>query len=509
MKRCLPALLVLIPLPVLPQGSTLRVHAPTYAGEQAVLYRYDDLFTMRTVRLDEGTVSKDSVLILHGSVDGTTKALLMVGDVGAELFLRNGTRYDLEFPPLPAKDPRSVNGTDRVDPVFHGLDPLDPNALVTDLNERLDAFVSADLATDEVAGMQAVEVLHQKGGSVTRPDSVTRPPTLFYTDHLSDARLDTFDTKLRRFYSAVKDPWFQRDLDLGLGGLRLGPRSNDRALYDRYLKDRAPAYDVPEFVRFFRSFFQDHLMTHPFRTDEKELLRLVKHARADSLEELLMGYDPLKGDPRMTELVLIDGLYQAHPGKLLDRPGIEDLLRQVSTRSDYPEHRRIAANMLWDLTAMRPGARLPELPVTDLDGSAVDLDTLLTNASCLTVTAGWCTYCEVEMRALQQLDETYPGVMRQVVLLMDDDVEAAKRYAGTHGAPGWTWLLSSDPARTREELRCRTVPEFYLLNGRVLARAPAPRPSQGMGAILHRMQVEEQDHERIKFGDDAPPPTRR
>ena len=125
------------------------------------------------------------------------------------------------------------------------------------------------------------------------------------------------------------------------------------------------------------------------------------------------------------------------------------------------------------------------------------------------MTATWCTYCEAEVRALQQLDATYAGVLHHAVLMLDDDREAARAYAVSRNAEGWTWLMTEDPARVRDELRNRTIPAFYLLNDRILARSPAPWPSQGLGAIMHRMQVEAQDRDRIRFGTDAPPPPRR
>ncbi|MCB0791356.1 MAG: hypothetical protein H6595_01575 [Flavobacteriales bacterium] len=509
MKRQLTSLLFLLPVVLSAQGFTIAVHAPDHEGEHAVLYRYDDLFTLRTVRLDQGVVRSDTTLVLQGQVTGTTKALLMVGDLGAEFYLRNGAHYVLEFPPLPPGTARSINGTDRVDPIFHDLDRLDINALLTDLNERLDAFIAADLATDEVAGMQAVEVLHHNAAGQERQDSVTRPPTLFYTDRLSEARLDSFDLRLHRFYAGVDDPWFQRDLDLGLGGLRSGPQANDKALFERYLGDRRPDYDVPEFVGFFRTVFQDHLLTHPFRTDTRAFLRCVERAEVDSLKAMLMENDMLRGDDRMTELVLIDGLYQEYPGKVLDRKGDLEILERIATASAYPEHRKIAKNMLWDLTAMKPGATLPDLSLVDLDGVRIDPDTVFQGATCLVVTATWCTYCEAEVRALQQLDATYAGVLHHAVLMLDDDREAARAYAVSRNAEGWTWLMTEDPARVRDELRNRTIPAFYLLNDRILARSPAPWPSQGLGAIMHRMQVEAQDRDRIRFGTDAPPPPRR
>ena len=68
---------------------------------------------------------------------------------------------------------------------------------------------------------------------------------------------------------------------------------------------------------------------------------------------------------------MMDQLYLQHPGKLLDRTGVERTLTSTRDGSAYPEHRRIAANMLWDLTTMRVGTALPALRVLDARGNVL------------------------------------------------------------------------------------------------------------------------------------------
>ncbi|MBK7087063.1 MAG: hypothetical protein IPH53_21415 [Flavobacteriales bacterium] len=64
---------------------------------------------------------------------------------------------------IDAQAPRTVHGIAGMELEFVDLDHLDVNALTTDLYHRLDGFIAEDLATDEVAGMQAVEVLRREG----------------------------------------------------------------------------------------------------------------------------------------------------------------------------------------------------------------------------------------------------------------------------------------------------------------------------------------------------------
>lgn len=488
--------------------ATVLIEAPERAGQQAVLHRVDDLFTLRTVRVDETLIGDDGRATLKAEVQGTVKAVLIVGGHRAELFLRDGVTHRVR-PLPPAPGARPVKGQLPIVLEFIDLSPLDINALMTDLYERLDGFVAEDLATDEAAGMQAVDVLRREGDRTVKVDSVKRPATLFFTPSWSQARLDSFAFKLRRFYAEVDDPWFQRNVELGLCGLYLGPQQDPEALHARCLAGHPPDIDKPEFVRLFRSLHEDHLMTHPFRTDERRLVEGVKQAVTDSLIALLMEHPPLRTDRALAELLLIDQLYLAHPGKVLDRPGIERVLADVAARSGYPGHRTLAANMLWDLTAMRPGTALPELVVADPQGTIVPLDSVFSGPVCLALTTAGCTYCEQELRALAQLQESFGDVVRYVVLVLDSDAGAAVRLSRSIGGTDWTWLTARDPGRAREQLRAPTTPVFLLLNDRTLAQSPAPAPSQGLAAVLHGLRTQQDERDRIKFGSEAPPPPRR
>ncbi|MBK9275958.1 MAG: redoxin domain-containing protein [Flavobacteriales bacterium] len=491
-----------------PAIATLQIEAPERAGQQVVLHRMDDLFTLRTTRVDGTLIGADGRATLKAEVQGTTKALLIVGGHRAELFLRDGATYRVR-PLPPAPGARPVKGHLPIVLEFIDLPPLDINALMTDLYERLDGFVAEDLATDEAAGMQAVDVLRREGDRTLQADSVKRPATLFYTPSWSQARLDSFAFKLKRFYADVDDPWFQRNVELGLCGLYLGPQQEPEALHVRCLSGHEPDIDKPEFVRLFRSLYEDHLMTHPFRTDERRLVDGVKQAATDSLIALVMEHPPFRQDRALAELLLIDQVYLARPGKVLDRGGIERVLADVAARSGYPGHRTLAANMLWDLTAMRPGTGLPDLALNDLQGTPVPLDSVFSGPVCLVLTTVGCTYCEQELRALAQLQESFGDVVRYVVLVLDSDAGAAVRLSRSIGGTGWTWLQARDPERAREQLRAPTAPAFLLLNDRTLAQSPAPAPSQGLAAVLHGMRTQQEERDRIKFGSEAPPPPRR
>ena len=411
------------------QEFTLHLDAPAHAGQQVVLYRHADLFTPRTERLAVTTLDGEGRARLGGTVDGTRKLQLRIGDVSGDLYVRPGSTLNVHFPKPGPRTVRTVGGTARVDLEFRDVDALDINALLADLNMRLDGFIAEDLATDEVAGMQALEVVRK--GEAQPVDTARRPATLFLTPTWSAARVDSFERKLRRFYAGIDDPWFMHDLDYGMAGLRQGPRAVERELYTAYLKDRPVLYDVPEYVRFVRSFFADELAAHVYPGHRPALERALSATDTDSLKALFAKREFL-ADDRLCELVMMDQLYLNYHSKLVKRAAVERVLEKLASGSAHPEHRTLAANMLWDLTAMRAGTPLPALAVEDRRGRAVRLDSLLEGATCVAITASWCTYCEVELAGLQQLHDAYKDVIPIIVISLDASREDLDRYLKGH-----------------------------------------------------------------------------
>jgi thiol-disulfide isomerase/thioredoxin len=239
-------------------------------------------------------------------------------------------------------------------------------------------------------------------------------------------------------------------------------------------------------------------MRFPFRSNETELRSAIAAGDAEGLQLLLARHDFLRDDDRLNELVLLMEVYANYWGTLFDRPGFLKLLEGLAAASPYPEHRTIAANMVWDLTAMRNGAILPSLKLTDLNGDPVLLDELLQGPVLLMLSADWCTLCEQELSALELLYAEHGRTVRFITVSMEADVEALKRRLNAHPGRAWTWLIAGNDRSVMHDLRVKSVPAFFLLNDSTLARSPAPPPSQGLAAILHAITVKADEQQRIK-----------
>ncbi|MCB9165581.1 MAG: redoxin domain-containing protein [Flavobacteriales bacterium] len=477
---------------------SLHVTAHGMGSDLVSLYRYTDLFTLRTELVARGMLDSTGTVKLGGKVEGTARMQLRVGERYADLYLRPGS--DLHVTTYDPGTARTINGSSRLGIEFTVIDPLDVNALTTDLNERIDAFITEDLATDEAAGMQVLEIQRKEGTS--KPDSTTRPPTLFVTPVLSKARVDSFAVKLRRFYQEVNDPWFTHYLDNSIAGLYLGPRTQDRDLFERFVQGRAVRYDDPEYVRLIRSLYNEDL--ERLHRDKPDSLRLISSTgKSSDMIRLFQSNDLLRDDDRLAEVVMIDQLYLHHPEQLVANERAEAIIADVAASSIYPEHRVIASNMMHDLTLMRVGTELPAMRLEDERGQAKGLDQLLDGPMCLAFTADWCSYCAAEITSLIALAEDYKGVVSVVIIGLDGSLEdfnaMRKRMPASSQV---TWIHAVAEQQVRDDLKLRSLPAFYLLNGKVLARSPAPLPSRGLAELFFKARTEANKGQRLKVWDD-------
>lgn len=477
---------------------TLHVQAKGFGDDVVSLYRYDDLFTLRGVLVTRGLLNAEGNAILEGDVDQVIKMYIRIGERTADLYVGPGSYLNVTLSPLSGA--LSLNGTSRMGIVFSEIDPMNLNALTSDLNERIDAFIAEDLATDEAAGMQALDIKRKEGGTVE--DSTSRPPTLFVTPILSATKVDTFTTKLRRFYAGVKDPWFAHYLEYSIAGLFISPRTKDIDLFNTYMKGKPVLYNDPEYVRFTRTLFSNNLEQLD-RTHADSLALVTSQANFAALRELFQHNDFLRTSDQLAELVMIDQLYRKYAMKMVDQEAVGSILAEVHSNSAWPEHRVIAGNMLWDLTAMSVGNTFPQnLRLETPSGTPSELEGLLEGPVCIALTAGWCTACATEISGLIKLDEEYPGAIKVVVIGLDKSIEEFNAMRKKFPDNELTWLHAAAEQELREQLRVRSLPSFYLLNGNVIARSPAPLPGEGLGALFHQAKVQADKKVRVKVWDD-------
>jgi thiol-disulfide isomerase/thioredoxin len=487
-----------------PPECSVRVRCSDAPGQDVVLYTYDDLLTRRRQPVAHAALGTKGEVTLTFALSTPQLAHLRVGLRGTDLHVAPKAQYEVQVLPPDPLQARSMGATAPLSIEFLNMEPLDRNALTSNMNEHLDMFLAERFAADESAGMRAVE----KARNSDHEDHDTtraRASGIAMLDVPPQA-LDSFELLMRRYYAGVQNEWFQAHLNYALAGLHLGPQARIRELYDQYLKERTVRYDDVEYLRFVRELLGDQLRTHTFRAYDDQLLAAVRNANMDSLE-FLYAQSTFGPDPQLRELLLLDALYgQANDG-FLDRQGVRALLRHFAKHSAYTEHRLIAENMLWDLTAVRTGDRLPELHLRTAGGMTWNLDSAAAKGPMyVALTADWCTYCELELSAMQKLHEEYSRQVQFVSIFVNSSAKHILEQERMHPERTWTQVYTEPDPVLLDRLRVSSLPAFFLLQEGVLTDAPAKGPSSGIAAKFHALRMQAEERDRTKFRDGAAPP---
>jgi thiol-disulfide isomerase/thioredoxin len=311
-------------------------------------------------------------------------------------------------------------------------------------------------------------------------------------------RIDTLEKKLMNYYSEVDHPFFKQQLEYAVAQLRITPDCNRSKLFEASIKGRDIQYQSPEYVKFFKQFFHKHLLQFAFTKQPEMVQAAVKSGDFEQVLALMREHEFLH-DEELAELVTLHELYLEWGNDLLSSQGI---IRCLDYNSFNETLQTIAENMLWDRTEMQVGARLPDnLEPLGYDGRSVDASVLDSGYVYFAVTADWCTYCEQEINALEDLAEQYGNYVHFVVLdiateVKEDDIGRRERASSSI-----TEIHAGGDPLILDKLRIRSVPTFYLLLNGIIQQAPAVAPSQGIGREFHRITTAAKKGEKVKVWD--------
>jgi hypothetical protein len=117
-------------------------------------------------------------------------------------------------------------------------------------------------------------------------------------------------------------------------------------------------------------------------------------------------------------------------------------------------------------------------------------------------------YSEQELTALEQLRKEYGDQVAFICIALDRSPAALATWMRANPKLNWSWFIPVDPRRLMDDLRIRSTPVLYLLDGNRLTASPGPLPSQGLAAILYGIKVKDDAERRLRPDRGVPPPKR-
>jgi len=248
-------------------------------------------------------------------------------------------------------------------------------------------------------------------------------------------------------------------------------------LADSFLLDRPVLHQNPAYMDFLSRMFNTFIFAASPHLSMNDLEICVNrhnsyHALMDSL-----GKEPVLRNELFRELVMIDGLKKMYDHPDFRRSHVVNILEIVKYNSKFPEHRKIAANVLQNLQQLRRGHPAPSLEVFDSSGNRVTLESFHGKYVFLFFWATWCQSCIAELGPMTDMAGEFDEQVEFVGIFVDQDPEAAKVF--THNEELDLSLFHfNNNHRMLDRFDLKSVPAYMVIDpeGKIL-RNPFPSPS--------------------------------
>lgn len=147
-------------------------------------------------------------------------------------------------------------------------------------------------------------------------------------------------------FPGIDKGWFNDFITYKIAAIEMLAKSGSReVLAWKYFSDKPILYNNMAYMDFFQQYFEKYLVASRKYQRQELIAALADPNSYDRFMEMLSN-DEVLGNMQLRELALIKGMQDlaSTPGYSVE--SILALVRQVQTKSKYPEHRLIAENLI-------------------------------------------------------------------------------------------------------------------------------------------------------------------
>jgi hypothetical protein len=268
------------------QSTTIRVTAPTFKNQRAILYTVSDYFSYRLTPLQVQTINQEGVCTFTIDPHQGFKAFIQIQDKRGYIYLDPSTpNYTVFFPNELEEGTvkRFNNNTVRL--VFDQLPKDDLNTLIMEFNIKLDYFLYGDSLKVQRLMMQ----------NQAFRDSLTA-----FTKHVFE------------YYKPVSNRYFNDFMKYNIASIALlsdreEPAKNKYIIFETFIKGQPILYHNDAYMNFIMDFYKD-VLSDPNMVERDRVTFAI-----NNLNDITKLHEALEGNyylrhPVFREFVLLNGL---------------------------------------------------------------------------------------------------------------------------------------------------------------------------------------------------------
>jgi thiol-disulfide isomerase/thioredoxin len=257
---------------------------------------------------------------------------------------------------------------------------------------------------------------------------------------------------------------------------------NKEKLYNKYLNSEYIFYNNIAYMEFFNDFFDGYLYSGMGKVPRSVLYENINEKRDyyKLLDE--MGKDPLFVNEKIRELVFIKELGELYASdKEFSQTNILFFLSQMNKISKFAEHKKMANNLIQNLTKLKYGTKTPDFELKDIYNSTVKISSFEGRYLYLHFFSTYCEECIRDMLVLKMLYEKYKDSLRIVSIMVDFEQASLYHFVNTYKEFTWTFLHFGGNYSFIDVYGIYSLPIGVLIDSQgKIVTYPAKSPKQGL-----------------------------
>ncbi|PLW98433.1 MAG: hypothetical protein C0593_05640 [Marinilabiliales bacterium] len=414
------------------------------------LYVVDDYLTREEILIDESFIGEDGSFSLKSGFDEVRYAVLRVGYYDAGIYLEPGKHYQLECYYEPVDD--FLNPHLMETPLFYSI----RNEVFEGLNSNIAKF---NTMYDDFVLKNSVPLFRNRSSKLVQE----------FREQVEDA------------FEGYQSDYFREYVSYRLAGLEFQTNvTAPQKLAAQYLSGR-PDYTHDEAMSFFNLFFDDYVVARSKAIDREDLQSTINYQVSYTALLDSLGKDTLLKNEAMRELVMLSTLRQLLGSNDYGYKQVLHIIRHVSSHSKFPEHRRIADNILRESSDLSEGALPPSITLNGEDILHPGRKSIM-----LIFFQTWNGACQAENKLLEEMYPQFSDKLDLVLISVDEKEELWQQWSEENADKPWQAYWFGRDYQFPAAYRAKAFPLYVLLNPDLtIKRWDIPRPSEGLPEILN------------------------
>ena len=268
--------------------------------------------------------------------------------------------------------------------------------------------------------------------------------------------------------------------------------SQRKSFFRNEIDQQDVLYENPEYMEFIASFFDGFLTQHSRFIKRYDLQYTINQLGNYPILLDSLGKDTLLRNEVIRELVLLESIKQLYFDPDFNQNKLVSILDQMTDRTKFEAHRKIAQNLRKELTTLTPGTWAPYFSLPTLGHDTLRITDIEDKPIYLSFFTTWSYACLAEFDLLDSLYRQFGNQIEFITISLDKSPEVIDRLRKEKNYQ-WTFLYNGSGYDLIHDYRIKTFPFFVLIDdsGKIIDY-PAYKPSEVIAdrfrAILQKGQ---------------------